>query len=224
VTLANLTIQNGEDASQTTIAGARLNVNGRLNVLGGGATDLLSVTTQTQDGTITGDVDIDLGRGDNQRATLQALSNNARLNLGGTLAIVTNDNTAGGTDTITLSRIGVRLRTTILTGTGNDVIAVDDADFDRFILDSGAGNDTINLDRGAFNGTTRFYAAMSIHTRAGNDTVNVGTAGSASNQVIFAGSRMFHGGDGHDTLNVLVSGNAIAFGHALIPLQFEVMN
>jgi hypothetical protein len=224
VTLGTVSIDAGDDANSITVSGSRLHVNGRLAIRGGTGTDLATVTSQARDGTITGDVSIDLGRGDNQRVTLQAATNGMLLNIGQTLAISTDDVTTGGTDTITLLRVGVRGRTSIVTGIGSDNVAMDDCELDALVLRTGAGNDTVNIDRGAFNATTRFYGHVAIFAGAGDDLVQLGTAGGAGTQVVFATTCHLDGGPGRDTLTMLFAGNVLSFGGSLVTEQFEIMN
>ncbi len=224
MSINSLVIDSGDDTNQATVIGGQLSMNGRLTVRGGPGTDQVTVTTQTRDGTIAGPVDIDLGTGNNQRATLQSATAGVLLNLGQTLSVVTNDLTSGGSDAITLLRVGVHARTVIATGLGDDVLAIDDSDLNDLVIRTDGGNDAVALDRAAQAATTRFSGDVSILTGAGNDLIQVGTVGQANRRVVFAKACSFDGGNGNDTLTMLIGGNALALGGLPVATEFEVLN
>jgi hypothetical protein len=81
---------------------------------------------------------------------------------------------------------------------GGDIVQIDDAAFyGSFLLNTGAGSDTIILDSKASNfGTVFFAAAAKVLAGAGTDHLRLGTANTAQSGVFFVVKPILDGGAG----------------------------
>jgi hypothetical protein len=229
LTLGPVTINHGADGGAANLVGSRLQINGALAISATTGEDDVTIASVAKSGSIAQGVSINLGAGDDQDVTLLAFAANRSLTIGGALAITLADTVAGGDDDgVNLVRVRVQLATTITTGANRDQIRVDDCFFSStFTLDTGLGNDLVEIERtSGSETTTRFRGAVRVNTGDGADTVRVG-GNSALLRAIFNSSSVWDGGPQlaglNDILSLNTNGN-VFFGPAAAISNFEVVN
>jgi hypothetical protein len=213
-----LVVSAGDGGSTQTIQGSRLSVGGPVRVAARAGTDSVTMRSLLGDGAVGRDLTIGLGTGDGQTVTVSALTNGTTLSVGGALRITTADDTpAAGGDTITVTRLGVRLATRINTGAGGDTVTIDDSAFQAFTLATGNGADVVEIERADSAGTTRFFGSVRVSTGDGNDGVRVGNNNPGVAQAVFAAVHVWDGGPGEsDSLVLNATGNQFYVPDAII--------
>ena len=194
----------GDGGSETQIRGGRLSVHGSLTVNAWNGTDQVIVASELANGSITGNVAIDIGAGDEQVVFLAA-GPGRLLTLGGSLGIWADDSM--GQNGIGLNAVDVRSWTQIWTGDGADEVRVSGSTFrGAFDLDTGAGNDALWIE---WNGGSTFFQSWAwFDTGAGDDHVWVLGEENGDGWVEFGSTSRWDGGSGTgDVLSAPDNGN-----------------
>lgn len=149
-----------------------------------------------------------------------AIGKNATLNLGGGadsvvangLIVLGSLKVAGGAgnDIMDIDNCEVVKTTTVDLGDGDDTITVDDSTFVGAVkVITGAGSDSVSVERDSDADGTITTMGASLTLLSGGDTIRLGTAGNAGNQVFVGGALTINsGGLPNDLLqdNLLVLG------------------
>jgi hypothetical protein len=190
-------VNNGDGGSETAVVATRLNVRGSVIVNAWDGTDEAAVASVEENGSIAGNVFLDIGPGDQQVAAVAA-AEDLSLTIGGALGIWTE--TSVGSTQIGLAGVNVRSWTEIVTGDGEDEIQITASTFGgEFDLDTGAAQDLLQIES---NGkVTYFRGPVRVYTGDGNDAVMLGgDPDEIGGQVVFAGATTWDGGSGLDLL------------------------
>ena len=208
----------GDGGSDTVILGNALTVRGALGVTAWDGIDGVMVATETNSGSVAGNVFIDIGSGDQQAVAVGADPGRV-LTIGKALGIWTDDPV--GPNSVYLAGVDVRYWTEIWTGGGADEVAVTDSTFrGEFELDTRTGDDKVYLEWAS--GTTTFRGPVWVTTGDGNDWVLVAGDEETSGQVVFAGATTWDGGAGSlDALVVRFTGG-VFLGPEPVVRRFEV--
>ncbi len=134
----------GDGGSDTQIRGGRLAVHGPLSVTAWDGTDRVIVASESANGTVAGNVAIDLGSGDEQLVLLAAAPGRV-LTVGGALGIWT-DNPIGQ-NWIGLTALDVKSWTEIWTGAGSEEVRRVGLDIPRYIRPGHGGGGRHRVDR-----------------------------------------------------------------------------
>jgi hypothetical protein len=215
--IGSVTVNNGAGGSETAIVATRLTVRGSVNISAWDGTDEVGVASESDSGSISGNVWIDIGPGepppDDETAAPEQLvgvaaANDRVLTIGGSLGIWTDDSEAP--TMIALGNVNVRSWTDILTGDGEDQVMVTHSTFGgTFDLETAGANDLVNLE--ANRGATYFRGPVWCSTGAGNDYVLLAGDPDLEGFAVFAAATYWDGGSGTDFLlgrNI----NAIFYG------------
>lgn len=181
------------DASSVLIKGA-------LTITGGGDADTASIRA---DGLISGDVTIDLGTSSdgNQDMSLMGRSGLAgNLKLGGKLTITSlaDDGMIGWTDLLTVTDVTVSKVALITLGSADSTAVMDNFNTkDLFTLNTGEGDDTVNIEQNNFFGPSIMSKAVTISLGDGDDTILIGKSSLAgtSDFVKFLAALQVDGGN-----------------------------
>jgi hypothetical protein len=199
VDVGPVAVNHGDGGSDTAIAGSRLTVRGSVNVAAWDGADRVVVASVGDSGSVTGNVFVEVGPGDQQAVAVGA-GDGRGLTIGGALGIWTDDSV--GVNAISLAGANVRSWTTIWTGAGADAIQVTGSTFGgAFALDTGAGDDLAKLEGAG--GATSFRGPVWVSTGAGDDQVWVAGDMETAGQVVFAGATTWDGGGGAGDLLVV---------------------
>lgn len=203
-----VTVNNGDGGSETAIVASRLTVRGSVNVSAWDGTDQVAVASETDSGSISGNVAIDIGPGEpppdeenpapNQLVGVAA-GNGHVLAIGGSLGIWTDDSDAP--TMVALGNVNVRSWTDVFTGDGTDQLIITGSTFGgAFDLETGGAQDLVQIQPS--DGLTSFRGPVWVDMGDGDDAIALGgdpeTAGGGL--VIFAGETTWDGGAGWDLL------------------------
>jgi hypothetical protein len=193
----------GDGGSDTQIRGGRLAVHGPVSVDAGAGTDRVLVSTESANGTVAGNLAIDIGAGDEQWVNLKAAAGRV-LTVGGSLGIWT-DNPVG-LNWIDVTAVDVKSWTEIWTGDGSEQVRITGSTFrGTFDLNTEGGNDEvlIELDGAA----TYFRGRAWFDTGDGDDQVLILGAPNGGGWEEFGAATTWDGGAGTDTLAVPYNAN-----------------
>ncbi len=177
-----------------------------LTVLGGADADTVNLVA---DGTITGDVNLDLGAATDATQSLFIAGNSGLpgiLKITGALTLnsAATDGGAGNTEHFDVADVSVTKAITATAGAVDSIINFNNANTgSNFTLDSGAGNDTVHIEtQGAF-GPMTVAKLTSIKLGDGNDNLLIGVSSAAGSNdfVKFLGAVTVDGGTGINTMN-----------------------
>ena len=218
VEVGPVVVNNADGGSETVVLGSRLTVRGSVNIAAWDGTDGVIVAASEEDGSVSGNLFIDIGPGDQQEVGVGAPDGRA-LTVGGGLGIWT-ANTAGQA-LVYLAGVDARSWTEIWTGNGADEIAVTSSTFrGEFDLDTGAGDDTALLE---WNGaTTTFQGPVWVSTGDGNDRILVAGDPENPGQVFFTGASHWNGGAGPMDILVVRYTGGMFLGPDPVLTGFEV--
>ena len=204
--IGSVSVNNGDGGSGTAIVASRLTVRGSVNISAWDGTDEVGVASETDSGSISGNVWIDIGAGepppdDETPAPEQlvgvAAMNDRVLTIGGSLGIWTDESEAP--TLIALGNVNVRSWTDILTGDGEDQVMVTNSTFGgAFDLETAGANDVVNLE--ANGGAAYFRGPVWVSTGAGNDYVLLAGDPDLEGFAVFAAATYWDGGAGTDFL------------------------
>ena len=185
------------------------------------------------DGSIAGDVNVDLGLAATGTQPLQFIAKSGSpsgLSLKGALTV----NATGATtaDSLTMTNVAVAKVIDLKLGDGVSTVNIDNLNAgDEFKLDTRGGSDIVNIERGDFVGGSVIKKLANIQIGAGDDQLAIGSPLPAPNpagtpdstRVNFIGGLTTDGGvAGNDNRNLFESEND--FGVAITaPTNFELM-
>jgi hypothetical protein len=204
VDIGSLRLDLGDGGSDMQVRAGRLSVHGPMTVNAWDGTDQLIVASELANGSIAGNVAIDLGSGDEQLVFFAAAPGRM-MTLGGSLRIWTDNDV--GQNWIGLYAVDVRSRTEIWTGAGSEEVRVSGSTFrGAFDLDLEAGDDTLWIE--SEGGSTSFKSWAWFDTGDGNDRVTVLGDESGTGWVEFGSTSRWDGGGGTaDILTAPEDGN-----------------
>jgi hypothetical protein len=230
--------------------GAKLAVGGAVSVDTGAGTDFVDfgydtvsvkagVTIKTGDnadgvtffgdGSVKGDLVIDLGPGNDGSSNVDIGGNShiaGNLKIGGklTLSSATTDLgpvMLGNTEELSVKDVTVGKAIAINLGDVDSTVTIDNLIAkDTFTLNTGAGKDDVEIEQNTDFGPSVFSKAVSIDLGADNDTIKIGVAGvalSANSFAKFLGPVTVAGGLGSDTKNDFTAATTNFFAPGILP-------
>lgn len=177
---------------------------GAFSYVGGSEDDTLTVHAS---GSIRGDVTVELGDAfDNNAATFAPLTAGApELKIGGLFKVTS---TSGGVvgDFLTIDRLSVAKNFEAIMGKRSSQVAIDGLTVKGTTsIDTGAGNDTVEIERASTFLNSSFAKGFTLNLGDGNDTLHIGNNASPlinmTNRVHFGGFVSLDGATGTDTRN-----------------------
>ncbi len=208
-----------------------------LSVTGGTSNDTVRIVA---DGTISGDVNLQLGLDGTGPSSviLQSRTDVAnRLVFGGALTVdmrgdtvdvlrianiqVAKDlvaQTGENVSTVDLSRVNVKANLTLRTGSGADVINLDNLSTRDFSVDTESGADELRIERsGLYTGTSKVLGVATILTGIGADQIRIGDASDPANlKVSFLKGMSLDAGDGENMRNDIVASNFFSSAPSIV--------
>lgn len=201
---------------------------GSLSVTGGTLNDLVSINA---DGTISGDVNLQLGMDGTGPSTtlLESRAGIANgLQFGGALTIdmvgATVDfltianiqvakafvaQTGENVSTVSIANLNVKSNFRLQTGSGADVVNIDNIRSRDFDVDTESGADELRIERNAtYAGSSMVKGIATILTGIGADQIRIGNSSDAANlKVSFMDAMTLDAGDGANMRNDIVASN-----------------
>jgi hypothetical protein len=206
VDIGSVTVNNGDGGSETAIVASRLTVRGSVNVSAWDGTDQVAVASETDSGTISGNVAIDIGPGEPppddenpppDQLVGVAAANDCVLTIGGSLGIWADDSDAP--TMVALANVNVRSWTDVFTGDGTDQLIITASTFGgAFDLDTGGAQDLVQIEPNG--NVTYFRGPVWVDMGAGDDAIALGGDPESGGLVVFAGETTWDGGAGWDLL------------------------
>jgi hypothetical protein len=219
----------GDGDDHFDLDAASLAISGGVTVTGGNGAD---TALFVGDGSIAGDVSVDLGVSTAGSQTLLFQSHSGAVSgllFKGMLTV--NATAASTADSLVVTNISVKKLADFKLGDGNSTVTIDNLDAgDAFNLDTRGGTDIVNIERGNFFGNSTIKKLATIQLGSGDDFLSIGkptppASGTAvdSTRVNFIGGLTADGGVGaNDDRNDFAAENT--FGIPLTaPIGFEQM-
>lgn len=215
----NVVFDGGANDDQLFVDALALTVGGKLTFMGGDGIDAATVTAE---GSIGGDVLLDLGiaTGGNQVATLKSRNGlRSGLSLKGALSVISAVD-AASTDSLTMLNVAVAKAVDINFGAGTGFVSIDNlVAGDVLNIFNGEGNNSVFIERGDFAGNSIIAKLATIQFGNGTDTLLIGRPTPAPNggpadstRVRFLGGLTANGGGGVDTANDIAAENDFPLG------------
>jgi hypothetical protein len=164
-------------------------------------------------GQVGGKFAVNLGGGSAQTVLVNGGTNG--LSIGKGLGIDTSAIAASAAN-ITLSKIGVGGSSKVKTGSGVDVIVIDDSQFLGAVsIETNAGADEVKIEKAASTGISRFLGPVKISLGVGDDKLSVSTNAVANDATRFAVKWFADGGAGTNTATLGAANIFDPFGKLL---------
>jgi len=186
----------GDGGSLAHLEGSELTVGGSIRMSAAAGVDETNILAM-DGGTIAGNVTVNQGASNEQDVFVGTDTPARTLAIGGALNIASGDTvSAHDGNTVNLLSVSVGLGTTIATGSGHDLVKVNDSVFGGpFIVSTGDRGDQVLIEQQGTSGTTRFRGMVRVNTGGGTDVVGVGTV-NIPDRAAFSGSSVWNGGAG----------------------------
>jgi hypothetical protein len=209
-----VTLDGGPDGDRLFVSALTLALGRGLAVAGGDGDDFFELIAN---GTVHGDVDIDLGplAVGTQSANLGDIDGRVNgLVIQGSLT-VTSTGAAGSADSVNVTNVAVGGAFTAALGAGASTVTLDNLSVGGALtVDTNGGNDVVQFERSNVFGNSTVGGAATIRTGDGNDSVRIGSpdpdpnGGDAdSTRVRFRAGLTLDGGAGTDTRNAIDTEN-----------------
>ena len=211
-------LDGGDGDDTLNVLADALSLSGSLTILGGGGANVGSTFA---DGSIRGDVSFDMAGangGGNQTFLMGGISGAVgALAIGGDLTVKSQAGDTlnhGFSDFFWATDVTVSKSVKITMGAVDSSVSLDNA-FIRgsLSIDTGAGNDTVDIEQNGLGGPSIIGRIASIQLGEGSDVIRIGksSAAGSSDYVIFKGGVQVDGGSGNDLSNDFLSDAANVF-------------
>jgi hypothetical protein len=202
--MAAVTLQGGVENDRVSII-ADGTISGDVNLqLGADGTGPSSVTLQSQTSEVNG---LKFGKSltiDMVGATADALTI-ANIQVASTFVAQTGE----GVSTVTVSGLNTQGDLSLQTGSGADLVNVDNVNAQDFYLDTQIGADELRIERNsAYAGVSRVNGVATILTGIGGDEIRIGNSSDEANLLVsFNGAVTLDAGDGPNMRNDVLGSN-----------------